>query len=161
VFLHHPQGAYKLCQLKLRIIKITKYKCSSIFPYTLSWSVRSGTVKGSKGNSLGLPWHFILQQGHEGPEGEKRYSSTPSLTSALDGGRWSTPHPSRFTPGKDPVPIVQEAGWAPEAVWSGAEISPPPVFDPRTVEPVASRYTVWAISAPRITTGRTRTTGPH
>jgi len=28
--------------------------------------------------------------GHEGPEGEKRYSSTFSLTSALDGGRWST-----------------------------------------------------------------------
>jgi len=26
-----------------------------------------------------------------------------------------------FTPGKDPVPIVQEAGWAPGAVWTGAE----------------------------------------
>jgi hypothetical protein len=26
--------------------------------------------------------------GHEGPEGEKRYSSTLSLTSALDGGGW-------------------------------------------------------------------------
>jgi len=26
-----------------------------------------------------------------------------------------------FTPGKDPVPIVQEAGWAPEPVWTGAE----------------------------------------
>jgi hypothetical protein len=24
-----------------------------------------------------------------------------------------------FTPGKDPVPIVQEAGWAPEPVWTG------------------------------------------
>ena len=23
--------------------------------------------------------------------------------------------------GKDPVPIVQEAGWAPEPVWTGAE----------------------------------------
>jgi hypothetical protein len=29
--------------------------------------------------------------------------------------------PGRFTPGKDPVPIVQEAGWAPEPVWTGAE----------------------------------------
>ena len=28
----------------------------------------------------------------------------------LDGGRWSAPRPGRFTPGKDPVPIVQEAG---------------------------------------------------
>ena len=28
---------------------------------------------------------------------------------------------SLFTPGKDPVPIVQEAGWAPGLVWTGAE----------------------------------------
>ena len=26
-----------------------------------------------------------------------------------------------FTPGKDPVPIVQQAGWAPGPVWTGAE----------------------------------------
>jgi len=26
-----------------------------------------------------------------------------------------------FTPGKDPVPTVQEAGWAPGPVWTGAE----------------------------------------
>jgi len=26
-----------------------------------------------------------------------------------------------FTPGKDPVPIVQEAGWPPGLVWTGAE----------------------------------------
>ena len=44
--------------------------------------------------------------GHEGPEGEYRYSYTLSLTSALDGGGWSTPRPGRFTPGKDPVPIL-------------------------------------------------------
>ena len=25
------------------------------------------------------------------------------------------------TPGKDPVPVVQEAGWAPGQVWTGAE----------------------------------------
>jgi hypothetical protein len=31
-----------------------------------------------------------------------------------------TPRPY-FTPGKDPVPIVQEAGWAPGPVWTGAE----------------------------------------
>ena len=28
---------------------------------------------------------------------------------------------SLFTSGKDPVPIVQEAGWAPGPVWTGAE----------------------------------------
>ena len=46
------------------------------------------------------------RRGHEGPEGEYRYSSILSLTSALDGGGWSVPRPSRFTPGKDQMPIV-------------------------------------------------------
>ena len=48
---------------------------------------------------------------------------------------------------KDPVPIVQGAGWAPGPVWTGAENlapPPPPGFDPRTVQPVASRYTDYA-----------------
>ena len=51
--------------------------------------------------------------------------STLSLITALDGGGWSTPHPGRFTPGKDLIPIVQEAGWAPDTVWTGAEILVP------------------------------------
>jgi hypothetical protein len=59
--------------------------------------------------------------GHKGPEGEKRDSSTLSLISALDAGGRSTPYPGHFTPGKDPVPIVQEAGWVPRPVWIGVE----------------------------------------
>ena len=46
--------------------------------------------------------------GHEGPEGEKRYSSTLSWTSALDGGGWvvdATPRPL-YPQERDPVPIV-------------------------------------------------------
>jgi hypothetical protein len=54
----------------------------------------------------------------------------------------STPQP-HFTPGKDPVPIVQEAGWAPEPVWSAENLAPPG-FYPRTVQPVVCRYTDWA-----------------
>jgi len=47
-----------------------------------------------------------------------------------------------FTPGKASVPIVQEAGCAPGLVWTGAEnLAPAPGFDPRTVQPVANRYT--------------------
>ena len=34
-----------------------------------------------------------------------------------------TPRP-HFTPGKDPVPIVQEAGWAPGPVWPGEKSRP-------------------------------------
>jgi hypothetical protein len=42
----------------------------------------------------------------------------------------------------DSVPIVQEAGWAPVLGWTVAEKSrSPPAFDPRAIQPVASRYT--------------------
>ena len=56
--------------------------------------------------------------GHEGPEGEQRYSSTLPSTSALDGG-WvvnATPRPL-YPRERETVPIVKEAGW----VWTGAE----------------------------------------
>ena len=57
-----------------------------------------------------------------------------------------TPRP-HFTPRKDPVPIVQEVGRGAQSR-SGQvrKFSPPPGFDPQTVEPVASRYTDWATS---------------
>ena len=35
----------------------------------------------------------------------------------------STPRP-HFTPGKDPVPILQEAGWASGPVWTGGKSRP-------------------------------------
>ena len=38
-----------------------------------------------------------------------------------DAGGWSALRPGRFTPGKDPVPIVHEAGLVPGPVWTGAE----------------------------------------
>ena len=54
-------------------------------------------------------------------EEEYRYSSTPSLTLALDGGGWSTPRPGRSTPRKESrYPTVQEPGCAP-----GHKISSP------------------------------------
>jgi hypothetical protein len=55
--------------------------------------------------------------GHEGPTGGVEVSLYSFLTSAIGGGGWSAPRPGRFTPGKYPVPIVQEAGWAPGPVW--------------------------------------------
>jgi hypothetical protein len=42
-------------------------------------------------------------------------------TSALGGGGWSAPRLGRCTPGKVPVPIVQEARWAPGPVWTCAK----------------------------------------
>ena len=43
------------------------------------------------------------------------------MTSAIRWGGWSAPPLSRFTPGKGPVLIVLEAGWASGPVWTGAE----------------------------------------
>jgi hypothetical protein len=58
--------------------------------------------------------------------------------------------PAAFTPGKEPVPITQQAWWAPEPVWIGAENLAPPGYDPRTFQPEASRYTDWATPAPSL-----------
>jgi hypothetical protein len=50
------------------------------------------------------------------------YNSILFLTSALEVGEGSASRPDRsLPPGKDPVPIAQEAGWASGPVWRGAE----------------------------------------
>ena len=58
------------------------------------------------------------------------------------------PRPGRFTPQERPG-IHSIGAWVdPGAGLDGYEKSrPPPGFDPRTVQPVASRYTDWAITA--------------
>ena len=84
-------------------------------------------VKASSPTTMSYPRHnkgegkVYPRTGHAGPEGEKRYSSTLSLTSALDGGKWSMPRPGRFTPGKDLVPTVKGAGWTSQPVHNCAE----------------------------------------
>jgi len=74
------------------------------------------------------------------------YSTTLSLTSALDGDGWSTPRTGRFTPGKESRwPFYRQLGGRPGPFRMRGETSPPPEFDPRTVQSVASRYTDSAI----------------
>jgi hypothetical protein len=68
-----------------------------------------------------------------------RYSSTLSLTSALEVGGWSTPRPGRFTPGKDPVPLYRRLVGLQGRSGQVRKISPSTGFDPRTVQPAASR----------------------
>ena len=53
----------------------------------------------------------------------------------------STPRP-HFTPGKEPVSILQETGWAPQVRSGRAENLVPTGIRFRTVQPVASRYKV-------------------
>jgi len=52
-----------------------------------------------------------------------------------------TPRPL-FTPGKDPVSIVQQAGWAPGPVWTGAEnLAPTGIRSPDI--PTRSQLFTW------------------
>jgi hypothetical protein len=62
-----------------------------------------------------------------------------SLDLGATRGGWSAPHPGRFTPGKDPVPIVQEAEWAPRPVWTCAKnFAPTGIFFIEHLEQVYS-----------------------
>jgi hypothetical protein len=70
--------------------------------------------------SLNKKVKIDLRTGHKGSKGEQRYSSTLSLTSALDGGGWLTPRSGFYNPENDPVTIVQENGWAQKSVWTCA-----------------------------------------
>jgi hypothetical protein len=56
----------------------------------------------------------------------------------------ATPRPL-YLRERNPVTVVQEAGWDPWPVWTSADNLAPPGFDPRTVQPVASRYTDYAM----------------
>ena len=51
------------------------------------------------------------------------------MTTALERGEGLASRHARFTPGKDPVPIVQEAGWAPGRSGQVRKMSPQPGFD--------------------------------
>jgi len=80
--------------------------------------------------------------GHEGPEGEQRYSSTLSLTSTVDGVGGQHHAPAALPQRKETrYPLYMRLD-APQGrygrVW---KISSPPGFDPRNAQPVASRYT--------------------
>ena len=94
-------------------------------------SSKKGTGKGKVHPITGI----------EDPEGEYRYSYTLSLTSALDRGGWSTPCPGRFTPGKDRYPLYRWLDGLQGRSGHVRKMSPLWGFDPRTVQPVPSRYT--------------------
>ena len=71
-----------------------------------------------------------------------------SLSSALVRGMRSTQcHTLATLPPKKPGTSYIGGRVGPKTSWRVRKISPPPAFDPRTVQPVASRYTGYAIPA--------------
>ena len=82
---------------------VKKVKC------TLVQALRLCTGRTAHGGSRGLALLFLYHVTRRG------------------WGVSVTPRPL-FTPRKDPVPIVEEAGWAPVPVWTGAENFAPTGF---------------------------------
>ena len=72
--------------------------------------------------SRGIPLPFLYPQRQMGVGGQRHA-------------------PAALPPEGPPVPTVQEAGSALRPVWTVRKISPPPDFEPRTVQLVDSRYT--------------------
>jgi hypothetical protein len=85
--------------------------------------------------------------GYEGPEGDSMYSSTLSLTSVIDVGLVSaTSRPLYAREIRSTHCVGGRVGPQGQS-GQGRKTSPPPDFDPLTVQPVASRYTEYVIPA--------------
>ena len=93
-------------------------------------------IKLIKGKGKGHPI-----TGHEGPEGELRYSSTLSLTSVLDSVSGHSLVPTALLPGKTRYPLYNRLDGPQGLSERVRKISPNTRYDPRTLQPLASRYT--------------------
>ena len=68
------------------------------------------------------------------------------MTTTLEGGEGSASRPGcSLPPGKTRYPLYRRLGGPQGRSGQVRKISPPPGFDPRSVQPVASRYTNYAI----------------
>ena len=76
------------------------------------------------------------------------YRSTLPLTSALYGEGGQRQAPASLPPGKSRYPLCSRLGGPQGRSELVGKISPSSGFDPRTVQPVTSRYTNCAISVP-------------
>jgi len=91
---------------------------------------------------------FRPRTANEDPEGEQMYSCTLSLTSALDGVGGQGHATAALPPGKTRYPLHRRLGGHQGRSGRCEKSRPPaPGFDPHTVQPIASRYTDWAIPA--------------
>jgi hypothetical protein len=74
---------------------------------------------------------------------------TLSLTSVLDGVGGQHHAPAALPQGRTRYPLYRRLGRTQGRCGRVQKYSLPHGFDPRTVQPVASRYTNWAIPAPK------------
>ena len=108
--------------------------CFSIFVFDKGVSLTSCKGKGKGKGQL------RARTGHEGPEGEHVYSCTLLSNLALNGVGGQRQDPAALPPGKNRYPLYRTLGGPQGRSGRVRNISPPPGFDPRTVQPVASFY---------------------
>jgi hypothetical protein len=97
-------------------MKRQKLKCTSVQALKLC------TGRTAHTESRGIALLFL----DHGLEGRERSASRPGLS---------------LPPGKTRYPLFRRLGGPQDRSGQVRKISPPPEFDPRTVQPVASRYT--------------------
>jgi hypothetical protein len=100
----HPNHKYKSTTISLIFPKLNAV--NKISKLTLPGSEKESEHLGKTRNWVKVKIQFTLLTSYEGPDGEYRYRSTLSLTSALDMGSWLTPCPSHFIPRNDLVSTV-------------------------------------------------------
>ena len=91
--------------------------------------------------------------GREGPDGSVLVYIYPFI-SATDGVDGQRQVPGSFTRGKETryPPPYKRLGGPQDRCRQMRKVSPPPVVDPRTVQPIVSRYTDWAIASHPVAT---------
>jgi hypothetical protein len=85
---------------------------------------------------------------NESPEGEQKYISSLSLTSALDGCWWSNPHTDKFTTRNENLYPLYRRLVRPQGRSARVRKSRPLAeCDSRTVQPISSRSTDYTTPA--------------
>jgi hypothetical protein len=130
----HEEEVVRVCSL-CYCYRYCYYYCYSL---TLEWlkscSFHSGFIKGK-----GRPITDL-----EGIQREQWYSSTLSLTSALDGVGVQRHAPAAYRLEENRYPLYRRLGRPQGRSGRVRRNSPPPGFDPRTVRPVAKNdFIVW------------------
>jgi hypothetical protein len=124
---------------KTAVGSIGFYATAQLSTTSCSQSCFHFTTRSTKGKGKGHPI-----TGHEGPKREKSYSSTLSLTSAQMEWVVKATHRPLYPRER---PGYRRLGGPQGRYGQVRKISPPPGFDPPTVQSVGSRYTDWAIPA--------------
>jgi hypothetical protein len=130
------QSTSGFCRTKWQLDRFIAEYCDPFSPVTIippmlhTHFYLYSVLKG-KGNSI---------TGHEGPEGESRYSSTFSLTSALDGVGGQRHAPAALPPGKTRYLLYRRLGGPQSRTGQVRKNSSQPGFDPRSVQPDRLSY---------------------